>query len=668
MDGDTKKNTATIVHTVKPAGRPSAAPLQAAPQPESQSQSQSQSQPQSQPVAQPESNAPPKPEAKPLSAPDGSHLPRTLIEAVNQCVSRTNAIEKVVSVLGQHLEPALIDYLARDPSGSLQTPSNGQLLERLPPQSADKLRQWGTEACESGHATIHHLSGGHLWTIVNVPVMLRGRAPEVLCAVLRSKSADQQSVISSLQLAAANITLWDIANEERRARTESRNTAALLELMSALDNCDDLTTSYQILVNDLQRYLGCQRVALALTRSGNLDCRLVSVSGLPDFDHRSDFTVEIEAALDESILRDDITVVQSSDETHCQGSQAHQYLLASGRATTLISTPLRTSDNSPVGAWIIFDDRPELDVTATQDFMRTSQTVVGSRMDRLRRAQTDPMMRPINALMHTVKSRKFVSAVVACALVLAVMIIPVHYKIACDCQLEPVSRRFVAAPYAGTLQESLVESGQIVAQGQLLARMDARELRWEMSGLQADHASEQKNRDAAAARDEFALSQQSSLEMERLALKMKLIRHRLENLEIKSPINGIVIAGDLKKSEGAPLTIGQAMFEIGPLDQMIVEVAIPEREILYAGDQMEVEIRLDAAQHQTVTGTIARISPRSETRDNQSVYVAEVKLDNHDGTLRPGMKGSVKIISDPHPLGWNLLHRAWESFAMLVGV
>jgi RND family efflux transporter MFP subunit len=289
-------------------------------------------------------------------------------------------------------------------------------------------------------------------------------------------------------------------------------------------------------------------------------------------------------------------------------------------------------------------------------------------MARLRRSENNPMLRPINALVNKVKSKKFVSAAIACALVLAVLMIPTHYKIACDCQLEPVSRRFVAAPYAGTLEESLVESGQIVAKGELLARMDARELRWELSGLQADHASEQKNRDAAAARDEFASAQQSSLEMERLALKMKLIRHRLENLEIKSPIDGIVIAGDLKKSEGAPLTIGQAMFEIGPLDEMIVEVAIPEREILFVEDQMEVEIRLDAAQHQTVTGIVARISPRSETRENESVYVAEVRLDNHDGTLRPGMKGSVKIISDPHPLGWNLLHRAWESFAMLVGV
>jgi RND family efflux transporter MFP subunit len=579
-----------------------------------------------------------------------------------------DACDRILSVLGEHLAPSLVEYFARDSSGSLKIPQNNQLTERLPPQAGEKLVQWGNEACEAGHATIHHLPGAHLWTIVTVPVMFRGRAPEVLCGVLRSKSAAQQTVMDSLQLAAANMTLWDVTNQERRAQTESRNTAALLELMTALDNCDDLTTSYQILVNDLQRYLGCQRVAFALTRSGNLDCRLMSVSGLPDFDHRSDFTAEIEAALDEALMRDDITVVQSSDETHCEGSQAHQYLLASGTAKTLISTPLRASDHSAVGAWMIIDDRQEIDVAATQDFMRASQTVVGSRMARLRRSENNPMLRPINALVNKVKSKKFVSAAIACALVLAVLMIPTHYKIACDCQLEPVSRRFVAAPYAGTLEESLVESGQIVAKGELLARMDARELSWELSGLQADHASEQKNRDAAAARDEFASAQQSSLEMERLALKMKLIRHRLENLEIKSPIDGIVIAGDLKKSEGAPLTIGQAMFEIGPLDEMIVEVAIPEREILFVEDQMEVEIRLDAAQHQTVTGIVARISPRSETRENESVYVAEVRLDNHDGTLRPGMKGSVKIISDPHPLGWNLLHRAWESFAMLVGV
>ena len=171
-----------------------------------------------------------------------------------------------------------------------------------------------------------------------------------------------------------------------------------------------------------------------------------------------------------------------------------------------------------------------------------------------------------------------------------------------------------------------MEAGDVVSTGQILARMDARELRWEMSGYQADYESEKKKRDAASARDEVSLAQQSDLEMQRLSLKMQLLRHRLQNLEVKSPVDGVVIAGDLKKAEGVPLAIGQTLFEIAPLDQMIVEVAVPESDILYVATGMPVEVRLDADQSELKTGAIKRITPRSETRGNENVFIAEVAL------------------------------------------
>ena len=90
--------------------------------------------------------------------------------------------------------------------------------------------------------------------------------------------------------------------------------------------------------------------------------------------------------------------------------------------------------------------------------------------------------------------------------------------------------------------------------------------------------------------DNVAAAQQAELEMERLELKIRLISNRLNRLEVRSPLDGIVLVGDLKKTEGAPLTVGQAMFEIAPLDRMIVEVEIPEREILHVEEGREVAV------------------------------------------------------------------------------
>ena len=165
-----------------------------------------------------------------------------------------------------------------------------------------------------------------------------------------------------------------------------------------------------------------------------------------------------------------------------------------------------------------------------------------------------------------------------CCLVLC---LPLKYRVGCDCQIQPVVRRFVAAPYDGKLEKTLVEPGDEVSENQLLAQLDGRELRWELAGLEAELNRAEKSRDAAMAIDEMAEAQQAGLEVERTQLKMQLLQNRLENLEVRSPLAGIVISGDLKKTEGAPLSVGQVMFEVSPLDRMIVEVEIPEREILH---------------------------------------------------------------------------------------
>ena len=47
--------------------------------------------------------------------------------------------------------------------------------------------------------------------------------------------------------------------------------------------------------------------------------------------------------------------------------------------------------------------------------------------------------------------------------------------------------------------------------------------------------------------------------------------------------------------------------------------------------------------------------------DSESVFVAEVKLSNSKGLLKPGMKGTGRIACGTFPLAWNLFHQPWEA-------
>ena len=49
---------------------------------------------------------------------------------------------------------------------------------------------------------------------------------------------------------------------------------------------------------------------------------------------------------------------------------------------------------------------------------------------------------------------------------------------------------------------------------------------------------------------------------------------------------------------------------------------------------------------------VARIHPRSVTREKDNVFLGEIPLDNADGALRPGMKGRATVRTGSRSLGW----------------
>ena len=121
---------------------------------------------------------------------------------------------------------------------------------------------------------------------------------------------------------------------------------------------------------------------------------------------------------------------------------------------------------------------------------------------------------------------------------------------------------------------------------------------------------------------------------------------------------------DRKKSEGIPLTQGQSLFEIAPLDKMVVEIGIPEEDIGYVAVGQTLSVSLDAVSGRTWEGTVEKIHPRAEVREQEHVYICEMSINNESALLRPGMRGRAKISTVMRPLGWNLLHKPWNNFVM----
>jgi multidrug efflux pump subunit AcrA (membrane-fusion protein) len=252
-------------------------------------------------------------------------------------------------------------------------------------------------------------------------------------------------------------------------------------------------------------------------------------------------------------------------------------------------------------------------------------------------------------------------AIVVGAILLAVLLAwPFHYTIRTDCRLVPKVKRTVAAPFDGQLGRSRVQPGDNVAAGDALVVMENRELKLKQAELTASRDQALKKRDRAMNSREgadFSAAQVAAFEAEGIIQELALVDRKLAMLEVKAPIAGMVVSGDLRRAEGQPTRQGQVLFEIAPLSDMIVELDVPDREVSRVRTGMPVSFRVEAFGGWSGGSRIERLHPQSEQRDGANVFIAEAPVAKGAPELRPGMRGRASIEADRRPLIWIIGHR-----------
>ncbi len=438
--------------------------------------------------------------------------------------------------------------------------------------------------------------------------------------------------------------------------------AAIVELCSRTCQQPQVSSATLALVNLTAEFLSAKRVAVGLMQSGC--CRLQSVSGLAEADLASDIARQWEAALHECTQRSALTTWPPRGDQDRHLTLAHR---AVAGESLLVTAPLKREDGRLIGAWgATLDAQDTAGWDRASRFLSAAGEPMAAALDVLQRAEPPTWLRPLRYLTHAAQAplrKRLAFGVIALGLLGA---IPMRYQVKADCQLEPVVRRYVAAPYDGVLEQSFVSPGDLVAAGQKLGRISGREIKWELAGIAAELAKAGKQRDLDLASSTVAAAQIDALEVEKLENRQRLLAHRLSNLDIKSPIGGLVIAGDLERSEGAPLKVGQSLYEVAPLDQLLAEIAISPQELSHVCLGQSVSLRFDASPA-AVTGTLSRIHPRCEVRDGQNVVIGEVTIDNRQASLRPGMKGQSRIATDTHSAAWIVLHQPWNATRRWLG-
>jgi len=426
----------------------------------------------------------------------------------------------------------------------------------------------------------------------------------------------------------------------------STNTDWLM-MLSKVFAMPDIDKAFQGLLHTIQHHFNAQRVILGLQKGKH--CRVESISEIDHFKRQADI-VHVSEALMKS------TLLLKAPLTHENEDYEVKQMLKITGTNGLLSIPLPIYPEGFAGVLIILWEQipSQLQMNEWETLAPAlGMTVIALKRSRPRWWQRLWLNAPAQRNRRILKLSLWLGF-------LLIMLIPVPHRVAGSVILEPTVRRFVNAPFDGLLKKAFHLPGDQVKNGELLAELDGKEIEWQLSGLKAEKSRAQKQKDVSAAARDTSAVQIAQLEIERIDAQLDLLEHRLANLQIKSPLDGIVISGDLKRVEGSPLNKGHVLFEIAPLDNMLIQMAISVDDISYVSPNLVLSIILDAYPNEIFEQTITKIQPRATTRDGQQVFVLEARINNVDGRLRPGLKGRGRVYAGTETLGWVILHKAWE--------
>jgi multidrug efflux pump subunit AcrA (membrane-fusion protein) len=150
-------------------------------------------------------------------------------------------------------------------------------------------------------------------------------------------------------------------------------------------------------------------------------------------------------------------------------------------------------------------------------------------------------------------------------------------------------------------------------------------------------------------------------QIDQAAAQINLIDEQLARVKLASPIDGLVVSGDLSQLIGAAVQRGQVLFEVAPLEGYRVILDVDERQVGAVEPGQTGQLLATALPNQPWPFTIDKITPIAEVKSGRNVFQVEGHLTQTSDRLRPGMEGIGKIEIGPRRLGWIWSHSLVDS-------
>jgi RND family efflux transporter MFP subunit len=201
---------------------------------------------------------------------------------------------------------------------------------------------------------------------------------------------------------------------------------------------------------------------------------------------------------------------------------------------------------------------------------------------------------------------------------------------------------------AGIIEEIVVEEGDLVEEGQILARLEDEEET--LSLLRAENALEEALLELESAKishSSKAVIQSKERKLKERELELKLKKKELENTVLKAPFSGIISKIYVEEGEvvsGQSVSASGAILKLIDKSRLFAEVTVDEVDISQVEPGQEVRVTLDAYPDEIFPGKVVYISPEATVSSGLVVIEVKVELEESPPKLKPGLTVSADIV------------------------
>jgi HlyD family secretion protein len=279
-------------------------------------------------------------------------------------------------------------------------------------------------------------------------------------------------------------------------------------------------------------------------------------------------------------------------------------------------------------------------------------------------------------------------------------------------KVTPITKVEVKSKASGIVKKLLVDAGDRVKKGQLLAQLDKVEIeagveqsRAALQAAEANLSSSEADYDRAKvdaegpevpllkraydralgmAKDgvvsvsalddaqknyELALNKQNVAKAQVTVLKAKIAQARaqvgqdsanlkqldeqLSYTDIQSPLEGMVLSRDVELGDAVSsiLVLGSSatlVMTLGDTSEVYVKGKVDESDIGKVYLGQPARIKVESFKDKTFSGKVTRISPMGVEKDNVTTFEVRVSISNPGGELKAEMTANAEIILDEH--------------------